>query len=129
MSEKDMSIGRAVDGLCKNEHPLHVDENRGIRGCNTVGCEYSIDAIEKLVREKKGIISIKEESLHQTKMETPQQIVINSSPPKVELSTNAKGQHQWTISKYGEDLNEVLKEITAIDDLFMEKYKAERGSA
>ncbi len=106
--------------LCKNGHLLwkSADGNK-ITGCTKEGCEYSIDAIEKLWREKKGFPMAKE---------IPQQIVVNSSPPRIELSTNAKGQHQWTISKYGDDLEAIRKEILAIDDLLMEKYKAERGS-
>ncbi|MHB8552796.1 MAG: hypothetical protein ACYDAO_04330 [Thermoplasmataceae archaeon] len=104
---------------CKNGHPLIYDNQLKIKGCQRNECGYSIHAIVNLMAKAKGL----------ARPETPQQIVINSSPPRIEISTNAKGQHQWVISKNGDDLKDVLAEIINIDDLLMEKYKSERGSA
>ena len=54
-------------------------------------------------------------------------ITIMSQPAQIELSTNAKGQHQWSIKLYGEDMNsELLQKVLAIDQELSEKYKMER---
>ena len=50
-----------------------------------------------------------------------------SQPAQIELSTNAKGQHQWSIKLYGEDMNsELLQKVLAIDQELSEKFKNER---
>ena len=54
------------------------------------------------------------------------QIVESSQPFSVEISTNAKGQHQWTIRLIGSKLDVLTSEAERIDDLLMAKYKAER---
>ena len=54
------------------------------------------------------------------------QVVENSQPFSVELSTNAKGQHQWMIRLIGSDLDKLTAEVSRIDDLLSEKYKMER---
>ena len=60
-------------------------------------------------------------------MEETKTITIMSQPAQIELSTNAKGQHQWSIKLYGEDMNsELLKKVLAIDQELSEKFKNER---
>ena len=60
-------------------------------------------------------------------MEETKTITVMSQPAQIELSTNAKGQHQWSIKLYGEDMNsELLKKVLAIDQELSEKYKSER---
>ncbi len=117
--EEKFVTEEATGEFCKNGHPKIFDNQLKIKGCKENECEYSVEAILKLIYEKKGFSATKE---------IPQQIVINSTPPKIGISTNAKGQHQWEIAMQGDDLFTVFKEIMAIDDLLMEKYKAERGS-
>ena len=61
------------------------------------------------------------------KMEETKTITVMSQPAQIELSTNAKGQHQWSIKLYGEDMNsELLKKVLAIDQELSEKFKMER---
>ena len=60
-------------------------------------------------------------------MEETKTITVMSQPAQIELSTNAKGQHQWSIKLYGEDMNsELLNKVLAIDQELSEKYKSER---
>ena len=60
-------------------------------------------------------------------MEETKTITIMSQPAQIELSTNAKGQHQWSIKLYGEDMNsELLQKVLAIDKELSEKFKNER---
>jgi len=60
-------------------------------------------------------------------MEETKTITIMSQPAQIELSTNAKGQHQWSIKLYGEDMNsELLQKVLAIDQELSEKFKMER---
>ena len=60
-------------------------------------------------------------------MEETKTITIMSQPAQIELSTNAKGQHQWSIKLYGEDMNsELLQKVLAIDQELSEKFKGER---
>ncbi len=60
-------------------------------------------------------------------MEETKTITVMSQPAQVELSTNAKGQHQWSIKLYGEDMNsELLQKVLAIDQELSEKFKGER---
>ena len=50
-----------------------------------------------------------------------------SQPAQIELSTNAKGQHQWNIKLYGETMDsELLQKVLKIDDELSEKFKEER---
>lgn len=54
-------------------------------------------------------------------------ITVMSQPAQIEISVNAKGQHQWSIKLYGEDMNsELLKKVLAIDQELSEKFKTER---
>lgn len=60
-------------------------------------------------------------------MEETKNISVLSQPAKIEISTNAKGQHQWDITIYGEDMNEdLLKKALDIDEKLTEKFKEER---
>ena len=60
-------------------------------------------------------------------MDETKNISVLSQPAKIELSTNAKGQHQWDITIYGEDMNEeLLKKVLDIDTELSEKFKEER---
>ena len=60
-------------------------------------------------------------------MEETKTITVMSQPAQVELSTNAKGQHQWSIKLYGEDMNSgLLQKVLAIDQELSEKFKGER---
>ena len=61
------------------------------------------------------------------KMEETKTITIMSQPAQIELSTNAKGQHQWSIKLYGENMDsELLEKVLAIDQELSEKFKGER---
>ena len=54
-------------------------------------------------------------------------ITVMSQPAQIELSTNAKGQHPWSIKLYGEDMNsELLNKVLAIDQELSDKFKMER---
>ena len=60
-------------------------------------------------------------------MEETKTISFMSQPAQIELSTNAKGQHQWTIKLYGESMdNDLLKQVLQIDEILSEKFKSER---
>lgn len=59
-------------------------------------------------------------------MEETKQIVERSQPFTVEISVNAKGQHQWTITLSGTDIDNLATEAARIDDKLSEKYKLER---
>ena len=54
-------------------------------------------------------------------------ITVMSQPAQIELSTNAKGQHQWSIKLYGENMDsELLEKVLKIDEELSEKFKNER---
>lgn len=54
-------------------------------------------------------------------------ITVMSQPAQIEISVNAKGQHQWSIKLYGEDMNsELLEKVLAIDQELSDKFKTER---
>ena len=58
---------------------------------------------------------------------TEKTISVMSQPAQIELSTNAKGQHQWSIKLYGEEMNsELLEKVLKIDGELSEKFKNER---
>ena len=60
-------------------------------------------------------------------MEETKTITVMSQPAQIDLSTNAKGQHQWSIKLYGEDMNsELLNKVLAIDQELSDKFKMER---
>ena len=60
-------------------------------------------------------------------MEETKTITVMSQPAQIELSTNAKGQHQWSIKLYGENMDsELLDKVLKIDEKLSEKYKDER---
>lgn len=59
-------------------------------------------------------------------MEEQTVYTVNNQPVKVEIGTNAKGQHQWTLSIQGTDLKEILKTLIEADSQLVEKYKEER---
>ena len=54
-------------------------------------------------------------------------ISVMSQPAQIELSTNAKGQHQWTIKLYGESMDDdLLKQVLQIDEALSERFRNER---
>ena len=58
---------------------------------------------------------------------TEKKISVMAQPAQIELSTNAKGQHQWSIKLYGEEMNsELLEKVLKIDGELSEKFKNER---
>ena len=58
---------------------------------------------------------------------TEKTVSVMAQPAQIELSTNAKGQHQWVVKLYGEDMNsELLGKVLAIDRELSEKFKSER---
>ena len=60
-------------------------------------------------------------------MEETRTVSVMSQPAQIELSTNAKGQHQWSIKLYGEEMNsELLEKVLKIDEELSEKFKNER---
>ena len=60
-------------------------------------------------------------------MEETKTITIMSQPAQIELSTNAKGQHQWSIKLYGENMDSgLLEKVLKIDEELSEKFKMER---
>ena len=60
-------------------------------------------------------------------MEETKTISIMSQPAQIELSTNAKGQHQWSIKLYGEQMDsELLEKVLKIDGELSEKFRNER---
>jgi hypothetical protein len=60
-------------------------------------------------------------------MDETKTISVMSQPAQIELSTNAKGQHQWSIKLYGETMDSgLLEKVLAIDQELSEKFKMER---
>ena len=60
-------------------------------------------------------------------MEETKTITIMSQPAQIELSTNSKGQHQWSIKLYGENMDSgLLEKVLKIDEELSEKFKNER---
>ena len=60
-------------------------------------------------------------------MDETKTISVMSQPAQIELSTNAKGQHQWSIKLYGEEMNsKLLGKVLEIDQELSEKFKNER---
>jgi hypothetical protein len=58
---------------------------------------------------------------------TEKTVTVMAQPAQIELSTNAKGQHQWTIKLYGESMDaDLLKRVLQIDEALSEKFKSER---
>ena len=58
---------------------------------------------------------------------TEKTVTIMAQPAQIELSTNAKGQHQWSIKLYGEEMDsELLEKVLKIDGELSEKFKNER---
>ena len=58
---------------------------------------------------------------------TEKTVTVMAQPAQIELSTNAKGQHQWTIKLYGESMDaDLLKQVLQIDETLTEKFKSER---
>ena len=58
---------------------------------------------------------------------TEKTISVMSQPAQIELSTNAKGQHQWSIKLYGEEMDSgLLEKVLKIDGELSEKFKNER---
>ena len=58
---------------------------------------------------------------------TEKSVSVMAQPAQIELSTNAKGQHQWTIKLYGESMDDdLLKQVLQIDEILSEKFKSER---
>jgi hypothetical protein len=58
---------------------------------------------------------------------TEKTVTVMAQPAQIELSTNAKGQHQWTIKLYGESMDAgLLKQVLQIDEALSEKYRSER---
>ena len=58
---------------------------------------------------------------------TEKKISVMSQPAQIELSTNAKGQHQWSIKLYGETMDsELLSKVLKIDGELSERVKSER---
>ena len=55
------------------------------------------------------------------------EINVVSQPASIELGTNAKGQHQWSIKLYGETMDsELLEKVLKIDEELSEKFRNER---
>ena len=60
-------------------------------------------------------------------MDETKTISVMSQPAQIELSTNAKGQHQWSIKLYGETMDSgLLEKVLAIDQELSERFKMER---
>ena len=58
---------------------------------------------------------------------TEKTVTIMAQPAQIELSTNAKGQHQWSIKLYGETMDsELLEKVLKIDGELSERFKSER---
>ena len=57
-----------------------------------------------------------------TEIEQTKQVVEYAQPFSVEISTNAKGQHQWVVKLSGIDIDKLTNEATRIDDMLSEKY-------
>ena len=57
------------------------------------------------------------------------EINVVSQPASIELGTNAKGQHQWSIKLYGETMDsELLSKVLKIDGELSERFKSERDA-
>jgi hypothetical protein len=50
---------------------------------------------------------------------------VSEQPASVEISVNAKGQHQWTVKLIGTDLEDIKEKVLAIDRELKEVYKNE----
>ena len=60
-------------------------------------------------------------------MEETKTISVMSQPAQIELSTNAKGQHQWVVKLYGETMDsDLLSKVLKIDGELSEKFRNER---
>ena len=58
---------------------------------------------------------------------TEKTVTVMAQPAQIELSTNAKGQHQWSIKLYGETMDsELLEKVLKIDEELSEKFRNER---
>ena len=58
---------------------------------------------------------------------TEKTVTVMAQPAQIELSTNAKGQHQWSIKLYGETMDsELLSKVLKIDGELSEKFRNER---
>ena len=58
---------------------------------------------------------------------TEKTVTVMAQPAQIELSTNAKGQHQWVVKLYGEEMNsELLGKVLEIDRELSEKFRNER---
>lgn len=58
---------------------------------------------------------------------TEKTISVMSQPAQIELSTNAKGQHQWVVKLYGETMDsDLLSKVLKIDGELSEKFRNER---
>ena len=58
---------------------------------------------------------------------TEKTVTIMAQPAQIELSTNAKGQHQWVVKLYGETMDsDLLSKVLKIDGELSEKFKNER---
>ena len=56
-------------------------------------------------------------------------VTVMAQPAQIELSTNAKGQHQWSIKLYGETMDsELLSKVLKIDGELSERFKSERDA-
>lgn len=60
-------------------------------------------------------------------MDETKTVSVMSQLAQIELSINAKGNHQWSIKLYGEEMNsELLDKVLKIDEELSEKFKNER---
>ena len=60
---------------------------------------------------------------------TEKTVTVMAQPAQIELSTNAKGQHQWSIKLYGETMDsELLGKVLKIDGELSERFKSERDA-
>ena len=58
---------------------------------------------------------------------TERTVTVMAQPAQIELSTNAKGQHQWVVKLYGETMDsDLLSKVLKIDGELSEKFKSER---
>ena len=58
---------------------------------------------------------------------TERTVTVMAQPAQIELSTNAKGQHQWVVKLYGETMDsDLLSKVLKIDGELSEKFKNER---
>ena len=60
---------------------------------------------------------------------TEKTVTVMAQPAQIELSANAKGQHQWSIKLYGETMDsELLSKVLKIDGELSERFKSERDA-